>query len=61
MLALGGGAAEVAAVKAGWKANAPGAAKEEAVHKSILYPKGRTREIAEMEKMFDEQSKQVVQ
>jgi hypothetical protein len=41
-------------VKAGWKANAPGAAEEEAEKKSILYPKGRTREIAEMEKMFDD-------
>ena len=48
-----GGGAEATAVKAGWKANAPGAAKEEAVHKSSLYPKGRTRQIAEMEKMFD--------
>ena len=52
--ALRGGTAEATAVKAGWKANAPGAAEEEAEKKSILYPKGRTREIAEMEKMFDD-------
>ena len=33
---------------------AGGGDEEEAEKKSILYPKGRTREIAEMEKMFDD-------
>ncbi len=45
---------DTAAVMADWDPNAAGASEREALHKSILYPQGRAREVAELERLFDD-------
>ena len=42
------------ALVADWEPNAAGASEREALHKSVLYPRGRTREVAELEQLFDD-------
>ena len=48
------GCTKTAAVMADWEPHAAGAAEREALHKSIVYPQGRGREVAELEQLFDD-------